>query len=195
MADTKISALTGATTPLAGTEVIPVVQGGQTRKVSIDNLTAGRPISTTQLNVDNLRLDGNTISSQDINGVINLLPNGTTGDVRATTRLRFQSNAQNSDGALASYRVSLSTVATDISAYDGTWGHLAIVTGLGGAGGDFFTDLVFSSATAGPTVLSSKTISGAPAARTYSMSGSSKLQLAMASGTYDVRSAILYGLQ
>jgi len=42
MADTKISALTGATTPLAGTEVVPVVQGGQTRKVSVANLTAGR---------------------------------------------------------------------------------------------------------------------------------------------------------
>lgn len=49
MADTKISALTGATTPLAGTEVIPVVQGSQTRKVSIENLTAGRAISATQL--------------------------------------------------------------------------------------------------------------------------------------------------
>lgn len=39
MADTKISALTGATTPLAGTEVVPVVQGGQTRKVAIDDFT------------------------------------------------------------------------------------------------------------------------------------------------------------
>lgn len=39
MADTKISALTGATTPLAGTEVVPVVQGGQTRKVATDDLT------------------------------------------------------------------------------------------------------------------------------------------------------------
>ena len=45
MADTKISALTGATTPLAGTEVVPVVQGGQTRKVSIANLTAGRAVA------------------------------------------------------------------------------------------------------------------------------------------------------
>lgn len=49
MADTKISALTGATTPVAGTEVIPVVQGGQTRKVSVADLTAGRAISATQL--------------------------------------------------------------------------------------------------------------------------------------------------
>lgn len=49
MADTKISALTGATTPLAGTEVVPVVQGEQTRKISISDLTAGRAISATQL--------------------------------------------------------------------------------------------------------------------------------------------------
>jgi hypothetical protein len=147
----------------------------------------------TQLNIDNLRLDGNIISSQDTNGTIDLLPNG-TGIVQATTKLSFRSNAQDATGSLAEYRVSLSTIATDISVYDGTWGHLAIVTGLGGGGGDFFTDLVFSSATAGPTVLSSKIVSGAPAARIYSMSGSNKLQLAMVLGTYDVRSAILYGL-
>ena len=42
MADKKISALTGATTPLAGTEVLPIVQGGATVKVSVANLTAGR---------------------------------------------------------------------------------------------------------------------------------------------------------
>ena len=39
MADAKISALTGATTPLAGTEVLPIVQSGSTRKVATDNLT------------------------------------------------------------------------------------------------------------------------------------------------------------
>jgi hypothetical protein len=42
MADLKISQLTGATTPLAGTEVLPIVQGGATVKVSVANLTAGR---------------------------------------------------------------------------------------------------------------------------------------------------------
>jgi hypothetical protein len=45
MADAKISALTGATTPLAGTEVLPIVQGGATVKVSVVNLTAGRNVS------------------------------------------------------------------------------------------------------------------------------------------------------
>jgi len=45
MADTKISALPASTTPLAGTEVLPIVQGGATKQVSVANLTAGRVIS------------------------------------------------------------------------------------------------------------------------------------------------------
>lgn len=49
MADKKISALTGATTPLAGTEVLPIVQSGATVKVPVSDLTAGRAISATQL--------------------------------------------------------------------------------------------------------------------------------------------------
>ena len=49
MADKKISALTAATTPLAGTEVLPIVQGGATVKVSVDNLTTGKPVSMSNL--------------------------------------------------------------------------------------------------------------------------------------------------
>jgi hypothetical protein len=44
MADTKISALTAATTPVAGTEVLPIVQSSTTKQVSIANLTAGRAV-------------------------------------------------------------------------------------------------------------------------------------------------------
>lgn len=51
MADKKISALTAATTPLAGTEVLPIVQGGSTVKVSIDNLTAGKTVSAQNIDV------------------------------------------------------------------------------------------------------------------------------------------------
>jgi len=47
MADKKISALTSATTPLAGTEVLPIVQSGATVKVAVSDLTAGRAISAT----------------------------------------------------------------------------------------------------------------------------------------------------
>ena len=39
MADKKISALTSATTPLAGTEVLPIVQSSATVKVAVDDLT------------------------------------------------------------------------------------------------------------------------------------------------------------
>jgi hypothetical protein len=51
MADTKISALPASTTPLAGTEVVPLVQGGVTKQVSVANLTAGRAVSTGALSV------------------------------------------------------------------------------------------------------------------------------------------------
>jgi hypothetical protein len=47
MADKKISALTGASTPLAGTEVLPIVQSGSTVKVAVSDLTAGRSVSGT----------------------------------------------------------------------------------------------------------------------------------------------------
>ena len=49
MADSKISALPASTVPLAGTEVLPIVQSSATRQVSVANLTAGRAISATQL--------------------------------------------------------------------------------------------------------------------------------------------------
>jgi hypothetical protein len=49
MADKKISALTGASTPLAGTEVLPIVQSGTTVKVAVSDLTAGRAVSASDL--------------------------------------------------------------------------------------------------------------------------------------------------
>ena len=49
MADKKISALDAATTPLAGTEVLPIVQSNATKKVSVANLTDGRALSATSL--------------------------------------------------------------------------------------------------------------------------------------------------
>jgi hypothetical protein len=49
MADAKISALPGSTTPLAGTEVLPIVQSSTTKQVSVANLTAGRAVSAASL--------------------------------------------------------------------------------------------------------------------------------------------------
>jgi hypothetical protein len=49
MADTKISALAASTTPLAGTEVLPIVQSSTTKQVSVANLTAGRDVAVNSL--------------------------------------------------------------------------------------------------------------------------------------------------
>ena len=56
MAEVKISALTSATTPLAGTEVVPIVQGGVTKKVTtqdIADLGGGINPSVIVLNASN----------------------------------------------------------------------------------------------------------------------------------------------
>ena len=47
---------------------------------TIDGVTIGTSSACTDLRVDNLQVDGNTISSTDSNGAINLTPNG-TGDL------------------------------------------------------------------------------------------------------------------
>lgn len=195
---TTLSGLTASTALAldASKNVVSVTNTGTGNNVLATSPTLVTPnigdASGTQLSIDNLRVDGNVISSLNANGVIDLLPNG-TGDVRATNRLQFRSNAQDATGSLATKKTSVTTAAVEISTYNGTWGHLAVVTGLDGVG-NFFTDLVFSCATAGPTVLSAKTISGGPAGRTYSMSGTDKLRLAMSSGTYDVYASILYSI-
>jgi hypothetical protein len=76
MANTKISALTAASTPLAGTEVLPIVQSSATVKVAVSDLTAGRAVSAASL----------TLSGGTANGVAYL--NGSKV-VTAGTALTF----------------------------------------------------------------------------------------------------------
>ncbi len=73
MADLKISQLTGATTPLAGTEVLPVVQSSTTKQVSVANLTAGRSVAMKDL----------TIESTSGSGLLNITRTGVSGLVVA----------------------------------------------------------------------------------------------------------------
>ena len=47
MADLKISQLPAASVPLAGTEVLPIVQSGGTVQVSVNNLTVGKAVTAT----------------------------------------------------------------------------------------------------------------------------------------------------
>ena len=67
MADVKISALPASTTPLAGTEVLPIVQSGVTKQVSVANLTAGRAVSASTLTATDLKTSPTT-ANLDISG-------------------------------------------------------------------------------------------------------------------------------
>ena len=53
MANTKISALSSASTPLSGSEIVPINQSGTTDSVSVANLTAGRAVSMLSANIGN----------------------------------------------------------------------------------------------------------------------------------------------
>lgn len=97
MANSKISALTSATTPVAGTEVLPIVQSGATVKVAVSDLTAGRAISAAGItDTGNLTFSGtglrilgdfsnattaNRTAFQDAtsnsNTIVPFIPNGT----------------------------------------------------------------------------------------------------------------------
>jgi hypothetical protein len=61
MADLKISQLPAASVPLAGTEVLPIVQSGSTVQVSVNNLTAGKAVSATSLTAT-------TVTATTVNG-------------------------------------------------------------------------------------------------------------------------------
>lgn len=89
MADKKISQLSAASTPVAGTEVLPIVQSSATVKVSIDNLTKGRVVNALTFDTDvaaaGVTLTGTTLSADgsDTNIDINITPKG-TGEVNLT---------------------------------------------------------------------------------------------------------------
>jgi hypothetical protein len=69
MANSKISALTSATTPLAGTETLPVVQSSATTKVTVANLTAGRSVSGSNFVVTSSTIPANGVYLPAANSV------------------------------------------------------------------------------------------------------------------------------
>ena len=69
MPNSKISALTTATTPLAGSEVLPVVQSSATKQVSVANLTASRTVQMYSLDANGGSSTGGAIISGSIPGI------------------------------------------------------------------------------------------------------------------------------
>jgi len=84
MPNSKISQLGASTTPLAGTEVLPVVQSGSTTQVSVANLTAGRKVGMTTANMS--ALTASTALALDASkDVVSVTNTGTGNNVLATT--------------------------------------------------------------------------------------------------------------
>lgn len=113
MADLKISQLTGATTPLAGTEVVPLVQSGVTKKVAVSDLTAGRAVTGLSFTASNAVAAG-----------------GAYGFVSST----FQANAQNpiwSFGNAATYGISYFQGSSGIGGLDVIGFHFGTATATG----------------------------------------------------------------
>lgn len=100
MADLKISQLPAATTPLAGTEVLPIVQGGTTVKVAVNDLIPANSDPTfnsvkaltfdTNVAAAGVTLVGTTLSADgtDTNIDVNVTPKGTGAVNMSDTILR-----------------------------------------------------------------------------------------------------------
>jgi len=124
MADLKISALTASTTPLAGTEVLPIVQSSTTKQVSVANLTAGRAVS-----VASVAITGGSSAP----GVIS--KDATTGlQIRGLAGSGYDLELTNSSG-LTSMTVATGTYKTKFWDDVSTLGNVVISTS--GKGIDF----------------------------------------------------------
>lgn len=101
MADKKITQLPASTTPLAGTEVLPIVQSGQTVKISVDNLTAGKTVNASKLQATSNILNNTTtatgVGEVKFNNATTLLAtNGsitTVGSIASTQKVAAANNA------------------------------------------------------------------------------------------------------
>jgi hypothetical protein len=110
MADLKISALTASTTPLAGTEVLPIVQSSTTKQVSVANLTAGRAVSASSL----------TASTGDITATAGNLVFGASGKGIVGTATNNNADTGNVGQYIESVVTSTTSTAANSAYFDVT---------------------------------------------------------------------------
>ena len=148
MADLKISQLPAATTPLAGTEVLPIVQGGSTVQVSVNNLTTGKAVSAstvtattvtattfagsldTNVAAAKLTVSGTSVvaSGTDTNISVTLTPKGTgvvtTAASYSDAAGKLRAIPQSGSAKVASYTLATTDVGEFIEV--GTSGAIVI---------------------------------------------------------------------
>jgi hypothetical protein len=148
MANTTITALPSATTPLAGTEVVPIVQGGVTKKVAVSNIGGGSGTVTS-------------VSVATANGLAGSVATSTTTpaitlSTTVTGVLKGNGSAISAATANTDYQspITLTTTGTSGAAtFNGTTLNIPQYTSGGGSG------TVTSVAMSVPTFLS---VTGSP---------------------------------
>jgi hypothetical protein len=108
MSNSKISALSSATSPLAGTETLPIVQSSATKQVSVANLTAGRNVDTAKLTSTDVEVSGSSYAAR----TVKLLPN--TGDPAY-----YATFTDNIDANMTITKVIFGKTTTSLVFYDG----------------------------------------------------------------------------
>lgn len=134
MADVKISALPASTTPLAGTEVLPIVQSGVTKQVSVTNLTSGKTVASTGYQLESGGIitestTARTLSAAD-NGKVIYCTNGsaTTITTAASLGAGFSCTIVQGGAGKVTVAQGASTTLVSYSSLYSTMGQYAVIS-------------------------------------------------------------------
>ena len=120
MADTKISAMTAATLPLTGTELVPIVQGGDNKKTTVFdiaevNVAYGAWSDATDQTGSTTAGTAMTYNTQDVSDSVTLVDNSKiTVPNTGIYDLQFSSQFRNTDNAQHEVVVWFKVNGTDL---------------------------------------------------------------------------------
>jgi hypothetical protein len=143
MSDKKISQLDSSTIPLNGSEVLPIVQNGVTKQVTVDNLTAGKGVSLTGITITGTggRIRGDFSNATQANRVmfqnsttnaatpVGAIPNGTATQANFTA----YNSSDPTNASVARMSINTTTDMRLDSSITGTGTYLPLTMWTGGS--------------------------------------------------------------